>query len=145
MRFLVFVGLVLCSTPCFAVDDYHYDSRKSLTLKEASDLVKKYPNGLSFIALPNIDPDVARVLATVKWLSLKGLKRIDKDVARELATHKGVKLSLGLVEINKDVAQELVKHKGQCLDLMKLTSVDEDAKPILRSNENIFMPLKLKN
>ena len=73
------------------------------------------------------------------------LTSIDKDVAQELAKFEGTQLFLdGLTSIDKDVAEELAKFKGY-LHLLGLTSIDKDVLKILKSTQNIQLPIKYRD
>ena len=133
MRFLIAAVLVFGCGLCLAEDfPVNTKSIKSLTAKQAADLVANHHGHLPLSGLTSIDKDVARELAKYRGLSekayllLDGLTSIDKNVAQELAKYKGKYLFLrGLTSIDKDVAQELAKSKGG-LWLTGLTSIDKD-------------------
>ncbi len=124
MRFLIAAALVLSCSLCLA-EDLPEDTKeiKSLTAEQAAELVTK----------------------SRESLSLNGLTSIDKDVAQELAEFEGEQLYLdGLTSIDKDVAQELAKCKKP-LSLYGLKSIDKDVLKILKSTQNIQLPIKYRD
>ena len=167
-RILIAAALVLSCGLCMAEDlPQNANGIKTLTAKQAAELVAKFDGHLSLDDLTSIDKDVAQELAKVKRilrldrltsidkyvaqelaksksnLYLGGLTSISKDVAKELVKFEGYQLSLnGLTSIDKYVAQELAKFKGLFLSLDGLTSSDKDVLKILKSNKSIILPEK---
>ena len=120
MRFLI-AALVLSCGLCMAEDlPQNANGIKTLTAKQAAELVAKFDGHLSLDDPTSIDEDVAQELAKVKRIL-----RLD-----------------GLTSIDKYVAQELAKFKGLFLSLDGLTSSDKDVLKILKSNKSIVLPEK---
>ena len=93
MRFLI-AALVLSCGLCMAEDlPQNANGIKTLTAKQAAELVAKFDGHLSLDDLTSIDEDVAQELAKVKRiLRLDGLTSSDKDVLKILKSNKSIVL-----------------------------------------------------
>ena len=93
MRFLI-AALVLSCGLCMAEDlPQNANGIKTLTAKQAAELVAKFDGHLSLDDLTSIDKGVAQELAKVKRiLRLDGLTSSDKDVLKILKSNKSIVL-----------------------------------------------------
>jgi formylglycine-generating enzyme required for sulfatase activity len=123
--------------------DEKTDDLTTLTVAQAKDIVAKHKGVLSFRNLPEVDLDVARVLAQYKGeVRLNGLKQLTPEVAETLSRQpKAANLFLnGLTEITPEVARALAVRNGGMLSLNGLTELSPE---VARELANVYAKLAL--
>ena len=109
----------------------HLTFTKLATLDQPSAaMLAKHPANLSFPALQDISPDVAKSLASKEglWLELGGLTELSLEVASDLGQAKCALSLDGVRTITPEVADALVRGKGTLrLGLTSITPEVADA------------------
>jgi hypothetical protein len=111
---------------------------KTLTVKQAQELLSEHGDMLWLDCLDTLTPELAKALTSHRGsLFLRGQTEPTLEVATALAEHQGFLSLVGLPTLSPNVAEALARHRNRVyLYDLKLT---DEAAVVLRANPNLML------